>query len=60
MVHHENVWQSFINEIGEPGAHANFVALATLAMAMYHNSTASAKLGRVGLASAKLRQRCYS
>jgi hypothetical protein len=42
MVHHENVWQSFINEIGEPIAQAHFVALATLAMAMYHNSTASA------------------
>ncbi len=49
MVDHENVWQSFINEIGEPRAQAHFVALAALAMAMYRNSTASAKLGRVGL-----------
>jgi hypothetical protein len=58
MVHHENAWHSFINEIGEPSAQENFVAFATLAIAMFLNTPASAKLGRVGLASAKRRQRC--
>ena len=49
MVYHENVWQSFSDERGEREAEAHFVACDALAMAMYRNSTASAKLGRVGL-----------